>query len=194
MVALCGYCDARGAKVMQVVLSVKTITGVEPCVGSEWDAGYLPAASAHRSIAVTVRRDGTGSWAIKACSRKGTETIDCVTIAVLPCETCAKALALCLIGGRDYAACCEHGQSAITESALFDATLELLKCALGLSTAWASLEEGAHHRVLWVARELLDGQKAWGKVMAVWDAERAERPNLSLSAAVRSWFTTLTLG
>ncbi len=178
---------------MQKVRSTKAIMGIEPAIGSEWDAGYLPAAYVHRAVRVTVRKDAADRWVIYTLSRKGTETLDCVTITTLPCETCAKALALCLTFGQDYAECCEHQRDAITPDALFDGTVALLRCALGLSSAWASLDDGARQRLLWTARELLDGVKRWEKVMAAWDYVRQRYPDAALNTLVRFWHSDLMM-
>ncbi len=175
----------------QVVRTTKEIMGVDMATGSEWDAGYIPAAFCYRAVRITVRKDAADRFTVYALGRKGTEVLAVRDIASLECESCAKALGLCIVFGCGYAACGRHG--GVAERDVYDGALAALLAVMGIDDAdWAALEDGARHRIMWVVRGLLDGQKEWGQVIRKWDAERAERPNASLSVAVRSWFASLS--
>jgi hypothetical protein len=47
------------------------------------------------------------------------------------------------------------------------------------------LDEGSKHRVLWAARQIVDGQLDWQKAISAW--EKAKAQGLPLNAAVRYW-------
>ncbi len=177
----------------QVIKPTKQIVGVEPAVGSEWDAGWLPTGYVHRAIRVSVRKDANERWTIYALSSKGSEVLEKREILSLPCECCAKAFALSILYGKDYAQCYEHAHSVITEGALFDATLLLLQCALGLGVEWEMIEdEGAKQRVMWTARELLEGVQEWGKVLGAWEFVQNLYPHASTSTLLRLWFNEIS--
>jgi hypothetical protein len=179
-------------KEAKVVRPTKEILGVEPKVGDEWDAGSVPAACAFRRVRVTVRKEETG-WKVFCVAYKGAEKLQAEgdygferCIAVLPCETCAKALALCLVFGSDYAACVEHDRYGIPETLLFDGVFGILLSAMNIGgRGWDRLDEGSKHRVLWVVRQIVDGQLDWQKVISAW--EKTEAKGLPLNAAVRYW-------
>jgi hypothetical protein len=50
---------------------------------------------------------------------------------------------------------------------------------------WDRLDEGSQHRLLWAARQIVDGQLDWQKAISAW--ERAEAQGLLLNAAIRDW-------
>jgi hypothetical protein len=100
------------------------------------------------------------------------------------CETCAKAFALCLVFGSDYAACVFHDRENIADDLLLDGTLLMLLATMGLRDLH-SIDEGSVHRILWVARQILDGELNWQKVISAW--ERTEAKGLPLNAAIRDW-------
>lgn len=171
----------------KTVKSTKAIMGVEPAIGSEWDAGFVPFGCAFRRVRVTVRNDGE-TWTVYALGKKGDITLAQHTVSAFPCETCAKAFALCLVFGSGYAECIEHGQSEFDALMLFNGTVKILLSLMGISPdAW--LDDGARHRVQWVTRLLLDGQLDWQKVIAEW--ESAEIKGMPLSATVSFWFAGL---
>lgn len=175
---------------MKVVKSTKQVMGVEPTIGSEWDAGYIPSGSAYHGVRVTVRKDAENLWTVYCIGRKGDEILVEWSIAEFDCETCAKAFALCLVFGKDYAGCIYHLQDAFDEGDLLCGTERMLLSAMGINPeAWTLLDEGSRHRVLWTARELLDGRKEWGKVIANWDAalEFSKERRLSLNSTISDW-------
>ena len=179
-------------KEAKIVRPTKAVMGVEPKVGDEWDAGYVPNGCAYRRVRVTVRKEESG-WKVFCVAYKGAEKLlpegnygfeRC--IAVLPCETCAKALALCLVFGSDYAACVEHDREGIYDTLLFNGVFGVLLSALNISGRdWDRLDEGSRHRILWAARQIVDGQLDWQKVIQAW--EKTEAKGLPLNAAIRWW-------
>lgn len=173
---------------MKVVKSTKSVMGFEPFIGSEWDAGYVPFACSHRAVRVTVRKDADGLWTVYALGRKGDKVLAKHDLAVFNCETCAKAFALCLVFGTDYAECEIHHHDAFSDADLFDATVKVLLAVMGIdASAWDALDEGARHRVLWTVRELLDSKISWTKVIALWEATE----NKPIGVAVRAWWSLL---
>jgi len=176
-------------KEAKIIKPTKEVMGVEPKVGDEWDAGNVPYGCAYRRVRVTVRKDASDKWTVFCVGYKGAEKLDERVITVLPCETCAKALALCLVFGSGYAACVDHDRNGLDERALFDGTVAILLSAMGIGWSWDALDEGSRHRILWAARQIADGQLDWQKVIAAWErAEQiAKQRGLSLNAAVRYW-------
>jgi hypothetical protein len=176
----------------KIIRPTKEILGVEPKVGDEWDAGSVPAACAFRRVRVTVRKEETG-WKVFCVAYKGAEKLQAEgdygferCIAVLPCECCAKALALCLVFGSDYAVCFEHDRYGIPETLLFDGVFGILLSAMNIGgRGWDRMDEGSKHRVLWVVRQIVDGQLDWQKVISAW--EKTEAKGLPLNAAIRYW-------
>jgi hypothetical protein len=179
-------------KEVMVVKPSREIWGVEPKVGDEWDAGNVPFGCAFRRVRVTVRREETG-WKVFCVAYKGAEKLQAEgdygferCIAVLPCETCAKALALCLVFGSGYAVCPDHDRYGIPETLLFDGVFGILLSAMNIGgRGWDRLDEGSQHRLLWAARQIVDGQLDWQKAISAW--ERAEAQGLPLNAAIRDW-------
>jgi hypothetical protein len=160
--------------------------GVEPRVGDEWDAGNVPFGCAYRRVRVTVRKEETG-WKVFCVAYKGAEKLlgdYGVTIGMFDCETCAKAFALCLVFGSDYAACVFHDRKNIADALVFDGTLLMLLAVMGLRDLHG-IDEGSVHRLTWAARQILDGELDWQKVISAW--ERAEAQGLPLNAAIRDW-------
>jgi hypothetical protein len=176
----------------QVVKPSQEIWGVEPKVGDEWDAGNVPFGCAFRRVRVTVRREETG-WKVFCVVYKGAEKLQAEgdygferCLAVLPCECCAKALVLCLVFGSGYAVCPDHNRYGIPETLLFDGVVGILLSAMNIGGRdWDRLDEGSQHRLLWAARQILDGQLDWQKAIAA--LERTEAQGLPLNAAVRYW-------
>jgi len=167
----------------KIVKPSKEIWGVEPKVGDEWDAGILPYGCAYRRIRVTVRKDADDKWTVFCVGYRGAERLNERVITVLPCETCAKALALCLVFGSGYAVCVDHDRP--DERAFFDGAVAILLSAMGIGQSWDALDEGSRHRILWAARQIVDGQLDWQKAIAAW--EKTEAKGLSLNAAIRWW-------
>lgn len=169
---------------MRVIKSSK-IWGIEQAEGTEWDAGYVPYGVAGRCAKVIVRKNA--SWTVYCLGRRGGETLSCHTLMTFSCETCAKAFALCLVHGFDHASCNEHGRNGFSESDLFDAFVKVLLSAMGIDeNMWTSLDDGAKHRLMWVAREIVDEKKNFAKVVAIWDYTQKE--NRSLRGAILDWF------
>jgi hypothetical protein len=170
-------------KEAKIVKPTKEILGIEPKIGDEWDAGSVPFGCAYRRVRVTVRKEETG-WKVFCVAYRGAERLDERVIAVLPCETCAKALALCLVFGSDYAACVFHDRENIADALLFDGTLLMLLAVMGLRDLHG-INEGSVHRILWAAHKILDGELDWQKAIAAW--EKTEAKGLPLNAAIRFW-------
>jgi hypothetical protein len=173
-------------KEAKVVKPTREVMGVEPRVGDEWDAGNVPFGCAYRRVRVTVRKEETG-WKVFCVAYKGAEKLlgdYGVTIGMFDCETCAKAFALCLVFGSDYAACVFHDRKNIADALVFDGTLLMLLAVMGLRDLHG-IDEGSVHRLTWAARQILDGELDWQKVISAW--ERAEAQGLPLNAAIRDW-------
>jgi hypothetical protein len=51
--------------------------------------------------------------------------------------------------------------------------------------SWDALDEGSRHRILWAARQIVDGQLDWQKAISAW--EKVEAQGLPLNAAIRDW-------
>jgi hypothetical protein len=169
-------------KEAKIVKPSREILGIEPKVGDEWDAGNLPFGCAYRRVRVTVRKDADDKWTVFCVAYRGAERLNERVITVLPCETCAKALALCLVFGSGYAVCVDHDR--LDNETLFDGTVAILLSALSIRS-WDALDEGSRHRILWAARQILDGQLDWQKVISAW--EKTEAKGLPLNAAIRFW-------
>jgi len=169
-------------KEAKIVKPSREIWSVTPKVGDEWDAGNLPFGCAYRRVRVTVRKDADDKWTVFCVAYRGAERLNERVITVLPCETCAKALALCLVFGSGYAVCVDHDR--LDNETLFDGTVAILLSALSIRS-WDALDEGSRHRILWAARQILDGQLDWQKVISAW--EKTEAKGLPLNAAIRFW-------
>jgi hypothetical protein len=89
-----------------------------------------------------------------------------------------------LVFGSDYAACVFHNRENIADALLFDGTLLMLLAVMGLRDLHG-IDEGSVHRLTWAARQILDGELDWQKVISAW--ERTEAKGLPLNAAVRYW-------
>jgi len=170
-------------KEAKIVRPTNQVMGVEPKVGDEWDAGYVPNGCAYRRVRVTVRKEEKG-WKVFCVGYKGAETLSKRILHASNCETCAKAFALQLVFGKGYAVCVEHESSRINDVALFDGTVTVLLTAMDIKD-WDALDEGSRHRILWAARQIVDGQLDWQKAINAW--ERTEQKGLSLNAAIRYW-------
>jgi hypothetical protein len=171
-------------KEAKVVQPTKAIWGIEPKIGDEWDAGSVPFGCAYRRVRVTVRKDADDKWTVFCVAYRGAERLDERVIAVLPCETCAKALALCLVFGSDYAACVDHDRDH--NAWVFGGVLNILLSAMNINDRdLVMLDEGSRHRILWAARQILDGELDWQKAIAAW--EKIEAKGLPLNAAIRFW-------
>jgi hypothetical protein len=174
-------------KEAKIVKPTKEIWGIEPKVGDEWDAGSVPFGCAFRRVRVTVRREETG-WKVFCVAYKGAEKLlgdYGFTIGVFDCETCAKALALCLVFGSGYAVCVDHDDDRLDNETLFDGTVAILLSAMGIGRSWDALDEGSRHRILWAAHQILGGELDWQKAIAAW--EKTEAKGLPLNAAIRDW-------
>ena len=177
-------------KEAKIVRPTKAVMGVEPKVGDEWDAGYVPNGCAYRRVRVTVRREENG-WKVFCVAYKGAEKWRgegdygferC--IAVLPCETCAKALALNIAFGADYSICHEH--EGLSETLMQDGVFAVLLTVLNIAGRdYQKLDEGSQHRLKWAAHEILHGKLDWQKAIAAW--EKTEAKGLPLNAAIRWW-------
>jgi hypothetical protein len=171
-------------KEAKIVKPTKEILGIEPKVGDEWDAGNLPCGCAYRRVRVTVRKDDDDKWTVFCVAYRGAERLNERVITVLPCETCAKALALCLVFGSGYAVCVDHDDDRLDNETLFDGTVAILLSALSIGS-WDALDEGSRHRILWAVHQILGGELDWQKAIAAW--EKTEAKGLPLNAAIRFW-------
>jgi len=181
---------------VRVVRSSKEIMGVEDAVGSEWDAGYVPFGATHRHCRVTVRKDAADCWRVYAVAAKGDEKLASWDILSFPCETCAKAFALCLVFGDDYAACVNHGQDEFNEANTYAGRLAILCCLMGISEAdYAHLSGGAMHRIYEVARLISLGQIEWQKAIRAWELAEQFRyqRGISLDGAVSAFYAEVML-
>jgi hypothetical protein len=171
-------------KEAKIVKPTKEILCIEPKVGDEWDAGNLPCGCAYRRVRVTVRKDADDKWTVFCVAYRGAERLNERVITVLPCETCAKALALCLVFGSGYAVCVDHDDDRLDNETLFDGTVAILLSALSIGS-WDALDEGSRHRILWAVHQILGGELDWQKAIAAW--EKTEAEGLPLNAAIRYW-------
>jgi len=175
----------------KVVRATKDIMGVEPKVGDEWDAGYVPFGCAYRRCRVTVRKDATGCWTVYAVAAKGNGKLASWDILSFPCETCAKAFGLCLVFGDGYAECSVHGKGGFHDGDTFSGRLAMLCCLMGIDKAtYNALQEGSMHRIAWVARLVSDRQIEWQRVIRAWEfAEQfSSQRGLSLDGAISTFY------
>lgn len=158
----------------------------------EWDAGSLPASCVYRSVRISVRKTLIDDFVVYALGRKGNTQLAENVIGLFQCDGCAKAFALCIVYGGDYAECEIHSRNAFGEREIFDGMVSALCAAMGITeTRWTQLDDGARHRVLWVAREIVDGKLEFGDALALW--EQSEKLDLPLRAKVSDWFAALSL-
>lgn len=177
----------------RVVRSQKSIMGVDFPINGEWDAGYLPTGASFRRVRVTVKRDVDFAFSVYAVGFKGSEKLASQFIATFPCETCAKALALCIVFGKDYAECENHGKEKFNEGDIYDGFAKALLAAMGISDSdWAKLDAGSRHRLMWVARLVFDNRAQFDKVINAWEftEDRTLPPNLN--TLIHYWFTLVT--
>ena len=170
---------------MRIVRSMKEITGIEPPVSSEWDAGWI---GSHPRARISVRKE-PDCWIVLAAIYRGIDEVTETEIASCECETCAKALALNIAypNRRVESACGVHGET--NPSLLFDATRKVLLSLLGLTSVnFLLLEDGPRHRIDWVVRLVLDGEVSWEDVTQAWG-----RATESLSVAISGWIARLNL-
>ena len=174
-----------------VVKSSREIMGVDDFVGSEWDAGNIPAAVAYRRCRVTVRKDAADQFTVYAVAFKGSEKLADWDIRSFPCETCAKAFGLCLVFGDGYAECVVHARDGFHDGDTFTGRLAVLCCLMGIDKAtYNSLSGGSTHRFAWVARLISDGQLTWQKVVrAIEVAEQFKsQRGLSWDGAISTFY------
>jgi len=173
---------------MKEIRPAKEITGVEPSVGYEWDAGWVPEASSFRRVRIAVRKLDKKEWQIHATGYRGAVRLGTdreTPILILPCETCAKAFALNLVHGRGNSYCAEHGAD-FDEIDLFGGTLVILITAMGISYRdWIYLGEDARNKVCWTARSILDGKITWHDAIDAW--ERVTQSCDDFRTAVDAW-------
>jgi len=177
---------------MKEIRPAKEIIGVEPSVGYEWDAGWVPEASAFRRVRIAVRKLNEKEWQIHATGYRGAVRLGTdreTPILILPCETCAKAFALDLVHGRGYSYCAEHG-TVFDETQLFDGTLVVLVVAMNLSYRnWIYLGEDARNKVCWTARLILDGKITWHDAISAW--ERVAQSCAEFRTAIDVWYVEI---
>lgn len=177
----------------RIIRSTKAITGIEPSIGSEWDAGYLPCGAAYSRVRITVKKEADAQWTVYAFGFRGGETLLTHFIAHFTCETCAKAFALCLVFGSDYATCEIHGRQ-FSSNDIFEGTLIIMRAAMGIcDEAWHAIDEGSRHRVLWVVRQILDGQLQWERAINAWGFTENSALPPNLNTLIRFWHAELML-
>ena len=179
----------------RVVRSSKEIMGVDDFIGAEWDAGYIPAGAAHRRVRVTVRKDASDKFVVYCVAHRGDIKLASWDIKTFPCETCAKAFALCLVFGSDYAACSVHERGGFGDSLLFDGSLAVICCLMGVSkTDYVGLDDYVLHRVKWVVRLIMDGQVSWLDAIRAWEATEqvAAQRGWSFPAMMGWWFAEIS--
>jgi hypothetical protein len=169
----------------------QAITGVEPKEGYEWDAGYVPDPASYRRARITVYKDAD-RWEVTFVAYLGAKKLfeqDSV-IAVFDCETCAKAFALNLIFGHDYAGCAEHSNEFISEDDLFSGTVSLLMGVLGISEQIALDEETVDY-IVSVAHQIFAGQLDWHSAVELWEQLEDARKLMSLNESIKAWYSLL---
>ena len=174
----------------RVVRSSKEIMGVDDFIGAEWDAGYIPAGAAHRRVRVTVRKDASDKFVVYCVAHRGDIKLASWDIKTFPCETCAKAFALCLVFGSDYASCNVHDRDGFHDGDLFDGRVAVLCCLMGVDKeAYRSWSDYAIHRVAWIVRLISDGQLDWLTVIRAWEGAEQFRgaKGVSFDGAI-GWF------
>jgi hypothetical protein len=176
---------------VRTVKASREITGIEPKEGYEWDAGYVPDPASYRRARITVHKDAD-RWEVKFVAYLGAKKLfeqDSV-IAVFDCETCAKAFALNLIYGQDYASCAEHFNEFISEDDLFTGTVSLLMGVLGISEQVA-LDEETVGLIVSVAHEIFAGQLDWHSAIELWEQLEGARKLMSLNESIKAWHSLL---
>jgi len=167
------------------------ITGVEPKEGYEWDAGYVPDPASYRRARISVRKE-SDKWEVTFVAYLGAKKLfeqDSV-IAVFDCETCAKAFALNLIFGQDYAGCAEHANEFISEDDLFTGTISLLMGVLGISEQVA-LDEETVDLIVSIAHEISSGRIDWYSAVDIWEELEDARELMSLNESIKAWYSLL---
>ena len=166
-------------------------TGVERKEGYEWDAGYVPDPASYRRARVTVHKDAD-RWEVTFVAYVGAKKLfeqDSV-IAVFDCETCAKAFALNLIFGHDYAGCAEHSNEFISEDDLFTGTVSLLMGVLGISEQ-TTLDEETIDLIVSVAHKISSGRTDWYSAVDIWEQLEDARKLMSLKESIKVWHSLL---
>jgi len=169
----------------------QAITGVEPKEGYEWDAGYVPDPASYRRARISVRKDAD-KWEVTFVAYLSAKRLfeqDSV-IAVFDCETCAKAFALNLIFGQNYAGCAEHSNEFISEDDLFTGTVSLLMGVLGISEQIALDEETVDY-ITAIAHEIFTGRIDWHSAVELWEQFEDVRKLMSLSESIKAWHSLL---
>jgi hypothetical protein len=169
----------------------REITGVEPKDGYEWDAGYVPDPASYYRARVTVRKEAK-RWEVISVVYFGAKKMlpQEITIAAFDCETCAKAFALNLIFGRDYAACAEHSNEFISEDSLVAGTVSLLMSILGSSEPTV-LDRETIDAIVSVAQKILSQQIDWHSVVDIWEQLIDVRMVRSFNEAVKVWYSLM---
>ncbi len=139
------------------------------------------------SFKLTVRKDADDVWTVVAETCSGA-----IDLLSFPCQGCAEAAAHDLTNTFGSATCPQHNRSQLTYPTLLDAAIGLLRFLMGLGDQWDKLNSAAKHRIEWVARLLLEGERDWDSVIAAW--EHKKRPDLGLNGLVSYWFAEVTLG
>jgi len=166
----------------KVVKPSKEIVGVDDFVGTEWDAGYIPAGSAYRRCRVTVRKDAPYKWSVYAISFLGNKKLTSWDILTFQCETCAKAFASCVVSKDKNAECPIHKQDGFSDADIYAARLAVLCCLFGLSQAdFVSLPPGAIGELHSAARLISNSQLTWQHVMKAIKVAEQLRSKYSLS-------------
>jgi hypothetical protein len=176
---------------VRTIKASREITGIEPKEGYEWDAGYVPDPASYRRARITVRKDAD-RWEVTFVAYLGAKKLfeqDSV-IAVFDCETCAKAFALNLVFGHDYAGCAEHSNEFISEDDLFSGTVSLLMGVLGISEQVA-IDEETVDRVVSVAQKIFAQQLDWHSAVELWEQFEGARKLMSLDEAIKAWHSLL---
>jgi len=176
---------------VRTIRASREITGVEPKEGYEWDAGYVPDPASYRRARISVRKE-SDKWEVTFVAYVGAKRLfeqDSV-IAVFNCETCAKAFALNLVFGHDYAGCAEHSNEFVSEDDLFTGTVSLLMGVLGISEQTA-LDEETVDCIVSVAQKIATKRLDWHSAVELWEQLEDARKLMSLNESIKAWYSLL---
>jgi hypothetical protein len=176
---------------VRTIRSSRETTGVEPKAGYEWDAGYVPDPASYRRARVTVRKDAD-RWEVTFAAYLGAKKLfeQEGVIAVFDCETCAKAFALNLVFGHDYANCAEHSNEFISEDDLSTATTSLLMGVLGISEQ-TTLDGETVDCIVSVAQKIATERLDWHSAVELWEQLEDARKLMSLNESIKVWHSLL---
>lgn len=177
----------------RIIRPMKAILGMEFPRNAEWDAGHIPCAATYNRVRITVKKEDNDRFTVKAVGFSGAKRLVELDVAVFPCETCAKAFALCIVFSPGYAVCEKHNRDGFSEADIFDGLVVALRSAMGIGEEWQTLDEGSKHRVKLTTREILDGKLEWAKVVDTWHMVIDQNPLENLSYLIRYWRSLLSV-